>query len=46
MTDRQFLQSLLKICITGIEQSDYIEDIEAEYVDMYTMIFEHLNPPE
>ena len=46
MNDRQFLQLLLKICIEGIHQADHIEDIRAEYEDMYTMIFEHLNPPE
>ena len=38
MNDREFLQSLLKICAMNIENE--------EFEQMYIMIFEHLNPPE
>jgi len=37
MNDRQFLQSLLKICAMNIQNE--------EFEQMYIMIFEHLNPP-
>ena len=38
MNDRQFIQSLLKICAMNIQNE--------EFEQMYIMIFEHLNPPE
>jgi hypothetical protein len=38
MNDRQFLQSLLKICAMNIQNE--------EFENMYIMIFERLNPPE
>ena len=38
VNDRQFLQSLLKICAMNIQNE--------EFEQMYIMIFEHLNPSE
>jgi hypothetical protein len=42
LNDRQFLQSLLKVCAVNM-QGDLSNE---EFEQMYIMIFEHLNPPE
>ena len=48
MTDRQFLQSILKICATNIMADWTHEELSPneEFEEMYKLIFERLNPPE
>ncbi len=48
MNDRQFLQSLLKICATNINIDWMFSELNpnVEFEEMYKLIFEHLNPPE
>jgi hypothetical protein len=46
LNDRQFLQSVLKICATNIMADWTLNNPNEEFEEIYKLIFEHLNPPE
>ncbi len=48
MSDRQFLQSVLNICVTNMNVDWMFSELtpNEEFEEIYKLIFEHLNPPE